>query len=214
VTATLGQLALGPAAAAGLRGVPIVEANRLLVAWGHYLGACRRPFGQQAWALVVGAEPVAVAVSASPVAATTAGYRRSQLVELARLCSAERWATRVMLRLWREVAGPAWPYWPARAAIAYSQNDRHEGRIYRFDGWERVTARAGSNGGGAWSRPRHPGDMVHGPNTLWLWRYNDPPDQPPATEQRAARQNGSEGHTAPHPGDEDLDHSTTSGDRG
>ena len=46
-----------------------------------------------------------------------------------------------MLRLWREKCGPKWPCvkprsgQPPLAAVAYSKNDRHEGRIYRFDGW-------------------------------------------------------------------------------
>jgi len=81
------------------------------------------------------------------------------------------WATRVILRLWLEVGAQAWPYWPVQAAVAYSQNARHLGNIYRFDGWERVTDKAGSNGGGAWSRKRYAGDAAHGRKTLWLWRY-------------------------------------------
>jgi hypothetical protein len=171
-----------------LQEIPLGDANDLLVAWGHYLGACRRPFGEQAWGLLVDGRPVAVAVSASIVSAQVSRYApdpgdlvpveswgRSELVELARLCAADRWATRVMVRLWREVAAPAWPYWPVTAAVAYSHNDRHEGRIYRFDGWERITARAGtSGGGGAWTRPRRQGDAARGAKTLWLWRYHVP----------------------------------------
>jgi len=175
---TLAQLTLAPAAHAGLYEVTSAEANDLLARWGHYLGPCRRPFGTQSWALIAGGQPVAVAVSASTVATTTAGYPRRHLVELARLCAAQPWATRVMLRLWREVAAPAWPYWPAAAAVAYSQNHRHDGRIYHFDGWTKVTTTAGSNGGGAWTRHRHPGHAARGPKTLWLWRYTPEPTGP------------------------------------
>lgn len=157
--------------AAGIVPVTLAEANELLVRWGHYLGECRRPFGSDSWTLEVDGKPVAVAIGASAVSATVTGYKRDEVIELARLCAAEPWATRVMLRMWREVAALRWPYWPIKAAIAYSQNDRHDGRIYRYDGWEKITDKAGSNGGGAWSRPRYAGDAAHGPKTLWLWRY-------------------------------------------
>lgn len=164
--------------AAGLTSIPTAIANKLLTTWGHYLGPCERPFGAEAWALEVAGQPVSVAVSASTTSSTAAGYDRQQLVELARLCSAPtaRWATRPMLRLWREVAAPAWSYWPVTAAVAYSQNDRHEGRIYRFDGWTRVTDRAGSNGGGTWSAKRTDGHAARGSKALWLWHYQDATD--------------------------------------
>lgn len=147
--------------------------DTLLQRWGHYLGPCCRPFGRQDWLLWLDDQPLAVATSASIVSDTVAGYERQAVVELARLCADPEasWATRVALRLWREVAGPRWPYWPVKAAVAYSQNARHPGNIYRFDGWEKITDRAGSNGGGAWTRKRYAGDAALGPKTLWLWRY-------------------------------------------
>jgi hypothetical protein len=160
---------------AGLTAVPRELGNDLLSRWGHYLGPCRRPFGSEAWVLELAGRPVSVAVSASIVSATVAGYERCQVVELARLCSAPdyRWATRPMLRLWREIAAPAWRYWPVRAAVAYSANGRHPGDIYRFDGWERVRGDAGNpcGPGATWSRKRAADDPAHGPKTLWLWRY-------------------------------------------
>lgn len=172
MTAVLDQLTLAPPALVGLHCVEMAEANDWLTRWGHYLGPANRPFHQEGWLLEVAGRPVSVAVSASTVAARCAGHDRRQLVELARLCSGEKWATRVMLRLWREVCAPAWETWPAVAAVAYSQNDRHEGRIYRFDGWERVTGRAGqSGGGGQWTQPRRRGDAAAGRKTLWLWRF-------------------------------------------
>lgn len=162
--------------AAGVSAIDIREANRFLEAWGHYLGACNRPFGAEAWLLEVSGQPVSVAVSASIVGPSAAGYPCREVVELARLCSApeSRWATRPMLRLWREVCGPAWSYWPVAAAVAYSQNERHEGAIYRFDGWTRVRTDAGGNAGAnsTWTKHRaadHPG---LGAKSLWLWTYD------------------------------------------
>lgn len=35
----------------GVEAVHVDRANHLLVAWGHDLGACNRPFGAQAFAL-------------------------------------------------------------------------------------------------------------------------------------------------------------------
>lgn len=163
-----------PMPVAGLQPVDMATANALLVEWGHYLGPCNRPFGQEGWTFDVDGRPVAVAVSASIVSSTITDaegrcYQRGQVVELARLCSGEGWATRVMLRLWREIAAPRWRHWPASVALAYSQNDRHEGRIYRFDGWTKVRTNCGSSGGGAWTRKRYATDAALGQKTLWLY---------------------------------------------
>lgn len=174
MTSALGQLSLSPAAVVGVYEISMPEGNELLARWGHYLGPCNRPFGQQAFVLSLGAEPISVAVSASTVSSTAAGFQRDQIVELARLCSSEPWATRVMLRLWREACVPAWPHWRARAAISYSQNEQHEGRIYRFDGWEKITDRAGSSGGGGQWSAATKGKASAGIKTLWLWRYPEP----------------------------------------
>jgi hypothetical protein len=162
---------LGSVAVAGLVPISLAEANALLVEYGHYLGPCNRPFRSEGWALDVMGDPVAVAITSSVVSPGVAGYGKTDVVELARLAAREPWATRVTLRLWREVAAPRYLPWTPRAAVAYSQNDRHEGRIYRFDGWTKINDRAGSSGGGAWSRKRSSGDAVHGQKTLWLWEY-------------------------------------------
>lgn len=158
---------------AGVDPIGLHQANALLTAWDHSLGPCERPFGQEAYALHVDGHPVSLAISASIVNGPVAGYERGEVVELARLCTrpGDEWATRVMLRIWREVCAPRWRYWPVLAAVSYSQNQRHEGRIYRFDGWTKVTDQAGSTGGGAWSRKRYAGDAHHGKKTLWLWEY-------------------------------------------
>jgi len=152
----------------------IGDANRFIEGWGHKLGPINRPFGMQAFALFTDGYPRAVAVSASIVSATVAGYKRREVVELARLCSNPESPSmsRVMLRLWREVCAEKWPYWPIRAAISYSLNALHGGSIYRFDGWEKVADDvATSGGGGAWSRRRTPEELVGGSKTLWVWRF-------------------------------------------
>jgi hypothetical protein len=175
------DLAAITAPSAGLFATDMAAANALLTDWGHYLGVSNRPFGAQAWRLDVAGAPVSIAVSASTVSSTVAGYRRNQVVELARLCTrpGDPWATRVMLRLWREICAPAWPYWdqPPAAAVAYSDNNRHPGSIYRLDGWRRLSTTAGSGGGGTWSTPRNAAHPARGPKSLWLWEYTPPDPQ-------------------------------------
>ena len=135
-----------------------VRADAALVAWGHYLGACDRPFGRQSFGLEVAGELVGVAVSASTVGVTCGGYPRDQVVELARLVTnpSHRWATRVGLRLWREIAPKCWSseYWPVIACVSYSDSTKHRGDIYRFDGWTKVADVPGSSGGGTWSEAK------------------------------------------------------------
>jgi hypothetical protein len=154
--------------------ITLHDANRLLLKWAHRLGPIRRPFTMQSFALEVDGKPISVAVSASSVSDTVAGLLRTEVVECARLCSDPHavWANRVMLRLWREVCGPRWPDWQPVAAISYSQNAHHSGDLYRFDGWLKVTDKAGaSSGGGAWTRKRYASDAVYGSKTLWLYPY-------------------------------------------
>ena len=128
--------------------ISIEEANDFLVRVDHKLGPDDRPFGQEAYGFKVRNNLVSVAMSGSIVGSTSAGYPMKQVVELTRLASTEKWMNRVMLRLWRELCGPRWAYWPVKAAVSYSHNAMHRGDIYRFDGWEKVTETAGSSGGG------------------------------------------------------------------
>lgn len=149
------------------------EANALCVAWDHDLGPCNRPFGMQAWAFAIDGQRVAVAISASTVSATLRGslvdvqWRRDEVVELARLCAANHWANRVMLRWWREVAALRWPYWPIRAAVSYSDRGK-TGNLYRLDGWRLIADNCGSSGGGTWTGKR---TGNHKGKKLWDWRY-------------------------------------------
>lgn len=163
---------------AGLVPVAPDTVNALMVRWGHDLGPCDRPFGMEGWTLDVDGVPVAAAMSASTVSSTVKMpdgrmAPRGDVVELARLCAdpAERWATRPMLRLWRQVAAPRWSYWPALAAVSYSTR-RHEGDVYRWDGWTLVRETQGSGGGGNWSSPRATSDPSAGRKRLWVWEMS------------------------------------------
>lgn len=170
----LPQQRLIDAPAAGLYPISLVDANRLLVEWQHKLGACVRPFHSEAFALEVHGRPVAVGMSASIVNGPVGGYRRDQVVELARQGACERWANRVMIRLWREVCARSWPCWPVKAAVSYSANSMHSGDLYRFDGWQKIRDDAGSSGGGTWSKTRAADDVKRGSKTLWLYEFGVP----------------------------------------
>jgi hypothetical protein len=129
-------------------------ADAALVTWGHWLEGCARPFGRQSFGLFVSTELIAVAVSASTAGASAGGWSRFAVVELVRLCARpdQRWATRVALRLWREIAPRCWAkYWPVEAVVSYQNAVRHTGNIYRFDGWTMVGEVPGSTGGGTYS---------------------------------------------------------------
>lgn len=65
----------------GLFPVPVGYANQLLADWGHKLGPVNRPFRSEAFALDVDGRPIAVAVSASIVSASAAGYARQEAVD-------------------------------------------------------------------------------------------------------------------------------------
>lgn len=81
------------------------QADEACRAWGHYLGECERPYRQEWYGLFRDRTLVSVAISASTVGSTCWTYRRTDVVELARLVTHpdHRWATRVCLRLCTEV---------------------------------------------------------------------------------------------------------------
>jgi antitoxin VapB len=166
----------------GVEPVSIDTANDLLVRWEHRLGPVHRPFRQEAYVLMVQDRPVSVATSGSIIHGPVAGYELGEVVELTRLASdpANRWATRPMLRLWREVCAQLWPCWPVKAAISYSHNGLHTGDLYRWDGWTRAATSSGSTGGGQWSRPRAADDPRLGSKSVWVWRYDRPAPLPVA----------------------------------
>lgn len=143
------------------------EANQACEQWVHYLGACGRPFRQEWYGLFMDRTLVSVAISASTVGATCGGFERKQVVELARLVTHpdHRWATRLCIRLWRELAAPQWASWRPVAAISYSDKTRHKGDVYRFDGWTKVADVSGSTGGGTYSTKKQAT-----PKAVWIYR--------------------------------------------
>ena len=150
------------------------QANELLVAFGHPLGPFTRPFGYQAWGLAVGEQAAAVAVSGSTVGATAAGYRRREVVELARIARhpGHPGIMRVMLRLWRDYLGPRWDYWdgPVAAAVSYALPGG-QGNLYRFDGWRKFGDCRPWGGGGTWSKPSKANAMGDGRKSLFVYEY-------------------------------------------
>lgn len=157
----------------GLNPITLFSANELLTEWEHPLGACKRPFGSQAWALELNGSPIAVAISASTVSKTVAGYSRGEVVELARIGRHpdHPGAIRPVLRLWRDYLAQSWPYWPVKAAISYAMPGT-PGNIYRFDGWERIGKCRVSPGGGTWTiKDPKVSRIADGIKTLWVYRY-------------------------------------------
>lgn len=162
----------------GFVGIENVLADAALVEWGHWLGGCNRPFGRQSFGLMLNGDLVSVAVSASTVNARCGGYRRSEVVELARLCSHpdHRDLTRPALRLWRKVAADLWPHWTATAYVSYADATRHKGDIYRFDGWRKV---ADVRGG---SKVNHGRRVSVAPKTVWAFDLPAATQPDPGTE--------------------------------
>lgn len=149
---------------AHLSAIPLHEANDLLVKWGHKMGPLLRgkSGALHVHALHVHGNPVALATTSSLIAPNVGGglghLTRANCVELSRLCAGERWACRVMLRLWRETVFPACgvPY-----AVSYQDSDAHTGNTYRLDGWQRAAwvrgtpdLRSGRQGRNRW---------------IWVW---------------------------------------------
>lgn len=146
------------------------DLNRLLVAWGHRMGAYSRPsYAIEAhYAMFEHGEPVAVAAAGETVREVVGqtGIRREQCVELARLCAVRPGLCRPMLRLWREMVFPALATMHGRAlAVSYQDEALHTGDVYRFDGWLMI-GRGG--GGGADARTGRAGRRMK----IWAW----PPD--------------------------------------
>jgi hypothetical protein len=149
--------------------IPHYMADEALVKWEHWLGGCNRPFGRQSFGLFVMNKLVSVAVSASTVNERCGGMSRFDVVELARQCSdpAHKWATRVMVRLWRELAPQSWPHWPVKVCVSYSNALRHSGDIYRFDGWTRVADVKGGNASKTWGDEGR--RKTFDPKTVWAY---------------------------------------------
>lgn len=168
------------------------DANALLTAWNHPLGAFNRPFGYQAWGMAIDGQAVAVAVSASTVGSTSAGYERRQVVDLARIARHpdHPGVMRVMLRLWRDYLARRWDYWPVHAAVSYGLPGK-AGNLYRFDGWRKIGTCKPWAGGATWSNPSRANSIGDGLKALWVYEYRDVVSGPGAlAAQRVARLDG------------------------
>jgi hypothetical protein len=152
--------------------VTLDQANELIDAFGHPLGPFNRSFGYQAWGLAIDGKAAAVAVSGSTVGATSAGYQRGQVVDLARIARHpdHPGILRVMLRLWRDYLAGRWGYWPVEAAVSYALPGK-EGNLYRFDGWKFYGYCKPWAGGGTWSNPSKANDMADGVKKLYYYPY-------------------------------------------
>jgi hypothetical protein len=152
------------------------QANELIAAFGHPLGKYNRSFGYQAWGLAIDGQAVAVTVSGSTVGATSAGYSRYQVVDLARIARHpdHPGVMRVMLRLWRDYLAGRWDYWdaPVQAAVSYALPGK-AGNLYRFDGWTFYGKCKPWAGGGeqSWSNPSKANEMDDGIKSLWYYQY-------------------------------------------
>lgn len=144
--------------------ISLFEANKLLVQWGHKMGAMKR--GNQEginYALLNNNKPVAVAMTSTLIRECVGGglkhLTRENCCELSRLCAERTGLCRVALRLWREFVFPQLGY---EYAISYQDADLHNGNTYRFDGWERqaysssgTDKRSGRKGRKKW---------------IWVWK--------------------------------------------
>ena len=140
------------------------EADRALVSWGHKMGPCRRPMGKlRSHGLFAHGDLVALVVTADLVAATCAGFRRDEAIELARLCASRSDLCRPMLRLWREFVPPAFG---REWAVSYQDEALHSGNVYRFDGWIKLREHCSS---GTDRRSGRSGRI----KTVWGW-HADP----------------------------------------
>ena len=145
--------------------VQLAEANAMLVAWDHKMGACMRGKAL-GWshALIHEGKPVAVTITANLIRECVGGapyLTRENTIELARLCAVRGGLCRVVLRLWREFIFPALPY---QFAISYQDANLHNGNTYRFDGWERVSrSRSG---------PDTRSGRIGRDKWVWLWPPN------------------------------------------
>lgn len=150
------------------------DANALLDRWQHPLGPWRRPFGAQYFGLAVNGEAAAVAVSGSTVGATSAGYKRREVVELGRIARSPKHPgiMRVMLHLWRDYLAKRWErnYWPVAAAVSYALPGK-AGNLYRLDGWRNLGFVKPWTYAGGYSNPSVANGIADGRKRLLVYPY-------------------------------------------
>lgn len=153
------------------------DANALLREWSHPLGPWARPFGAQYFGLAVNGEAAAIAVSGSTVGATSAGFKRREVVELGRIARAPQHpgVMRVMLRLWRDYLAQRWErdYWPVKAAVSYALPGK-TGNLYRFDAWKCLGTVKPWTYAGGYSNPSAANAIGDGLKRLYVYEYPTP----------------------------------------
>lgn len=154
--------------------------NACLVAWEHKMGPLNRPdYGRGRFhGLRHDGRLLAVTGADQLIPAETCGLRRSEAIELTRLCAARPSLCRVALRLWREFVFPDLSAaWDCPWAISYQDANLHSGNTYRLDGWVRIGAtRSGTD-------KRAAGGTRKGRNkVVWGWH----PDAQLRADRKAA----------------------------
>lgn len=150
--------------------IELVDANKLLVRWGHQMGPLKR--GNQ------GAICHAKFHRREPIAVTTVSHLQTEFIggcdrkwnrentcELSRLCASRPRICRTMLREWVELIFPelclkkGW-----LAAMSYQDRVMHSGATYRNDGWQRI----GKSDSGVDTRSGRKGRK----KWIWLWELD------------------------------------------
>lgn len=144
--------------------IDLADANALLLAWNHKMGAVERPNNYAVChALVYSDRPVGVTVASTLIRPNAGGglghLTRENTVELSRLCAERPGLCRIVLRMWREFVFPQLGF---ATALSYQDADLHNGNTYRFDGWARSPLL--SNSGTDTRSGRHG-------RRKWLWVY-------------------------------------------
>ncbi|GGS85195.1 hypothetical protein GCM10010156_49760 [Planobispora rosea] len=154
----------------------------------------RRPFGSLAFVMEERGRRAAAVVLAStinPSVCQSQGLNRYNTVDLARIARSpdrrDRHCLRAVLRITRDYLAPLWlgrfPGWDARSAelcgrpqieaLASTSLPGTPGRLYRFDGFERIRTSTGAKGGGH-QRPSAANAIADGARGLWVYRYPQP----------------------------------------
>jgi hypothetical protein len=164
-----------------------------------------RPFGSLAFVMEDGSRRSAAVVLASTINASVCksrGWHRYNTVDLARIARSpdrrDQQCLRAVLRIAREYLVPLWlgiyPNWDARSAELCGQPQIEAlsstslpgtpGKLYRFDGFERIRVSKGAKGGGH-QRPSAANAIDDGARGLWVYRYPQPVR--PASASRKSR---------------------------
>jgi hypothetical protein len=178
------------------------EAVPLLIEWRHDLHlngeTSIRPFWKIAFVMEDRGRPAGVVVLASTINASVCkdeGLHRYNTVDIARICRnpdrRDDKCLRAVLRITREYLVPVvleqdYPRWRARSAeaagrawpridgvSANSMPGKHDGDLYRFDGFRHVRTSKGAKGGGR-QNPSKAEQIADGNRGLWVYRYPDP----------------------------------------